>query len=480
MPEYVRHKSNTLRLLLISAALAGTVLAAGLYWIMLRHEVSLQQEHLLITDTVAAKSQAIKRRLDFTLMATRMLEIQIRLNHGSRDDFDIYAKEILATVQGVNNIQLAPNGVITDIYPLPGNERAIGHNILQDDKRRDEARKAVSTRKMTLTGPFELVQGGVAVIGRQPVFVSSGQSDYFWGFASALIYLDELLKEANLEELEQKGFVYELSREEIGTGKRLVFAQSKTMSGHLWHEELIQVPNGYWLLKVGLRDSTTTDDTFLSTTLLAILTLVIFVLSFQLLKQPNLLRQQVQEATRQLSQLAFYDQLTGLANRQLLFEHLQNLLSDVQRHPSLSALLYIDLDNFKTVNDNLGHDAGDELLRQVARRLQTLTRESDISARVGGDEFAVLIRKLHHPKDAVLVADKILSSLSIPVKDITDLYPVSASIGIVLIPEHSSELADLFKKADQAMYQAKNNGKNRYAFHRPEQSAEEEEKQPQA
>lgn len=120
----------------------------------------------------------------------------------------------------------------------------------------------------------------------------------------------------------------------------------------------------------------------------------------------------------------------------------------------------------KAVNDNLGHDTGDELLKQVAYCLESTIRESDIAARIGGDEFAILIKKLHQGADAELVADKILSRLSTPIPGITERYPIGVSIGILLIPEDADEINQILKKADQAMYHAKNSGKNRYFLYR--------------
>lgn len=458
---------SKIRRLLIAGLITCCVVLIGLYWINLRQEIQNQRNQLVLSDMVAAKSQAIERRLDFTLMATRMLATQVRLDDGRITNFPRYAKEILATVQGVDNIQLAPDGVITHIYPISGNEKALGHDILMDDDRRDAARKAISTGKMTMTGPFNLIQGGVAVIGRQPVFLDDDGRGVFWGFASALIYLDELLKVASFKTLEEKGYAYQLSRTLISSGKTHVFARSEAELSGMVHQEVIQVPNSQWVLEVSLAEQGFITDAYLSIGLLAILAGAIFLTSLHLLKQPEKLKQQIEQATQQLSEMAFYDQLTGLANRRLLFEHIQNQLSEMQRHPFQSALLYIDLDNFKDVNDNLGHDAGDELLRIVASKIRTLVRDSDIPARIGGDEFSVLIKKIKHSEDAALVAEKIITNLNIPISGITEHYPVTASIGIVLIPQHCSKLADILKCADQAMYQAKNNGKNRYYFYSP-------------
>lgn len=457
-------KTQTLRVNLLALLIACGVFLIGLFWVQLHNEADELSEDLKLTALVSSKSDAIEQHLALTLMATRMLEVQIRLNNGSRIGFHEYAPEILATTPGVSNIQLAPNGIITDIYPLAGNERAIGHNILKDDRRRDEARKAVSTRKTTLAGPFELIQGGVAVIGRQPVFVEDGRQENFWGFASALIHLDELLKVARFDELEKQGYAYELSFKEIGTGKTKMIQASASQLGDFWHQESIQVPNSFWTLKIGLSEHSSPHNFLLSLILLSVAALASYLFSFYLLRQPEYLRMQISGLKKQLGQQSYTDPLTDLCNRQSLSSSLEALQKEMDQKPSIAALLVVDLDNFRTINERLGSGKGDEFLKNTAKKLCALTRESDIAARIGGDEFAVLIRNISSQDEAAMVADKILNNIALPVAGISDLYPVTASIGITLIHPGDSGPNQALHSADQAMRLAKQNGKGRHYF----------------
>ncbi len=457
-------RTQTLRVSLLAFVLACAVFFIGLFWVELHNEADDLREDLQLTALVTSKSQAIEQHLAMTLMATRMLEVQIRLNQGSRIGFNQYAPEILATTPGVNNIQLAPNGIITDIYPLAGNERAIGHNILKDDRRRDEARKAISTRKTTLAGPFELVQGGIAVIGRQPVFVQDGRQETFWGFASALIHLEELLKVAKFQELESQGYAYELSYNEIGTNKVKVIEQSEAQLGDFWHQENIQVPNGFWTLKIGFSEHFSPHNFTLSLTLLALAAIATFIFGVYLLKQPEYLRMQIRKLKKQIGQQSLKDPLTKLINRQGLASELEQMRKEMDQKPSLAALLTLNLDNFRVINEHLGSGKGDEFLNSVAKRITSLTRESDVAARIGGDEFAVLIRNIGSQDDAAMVADKLLTNISLPIAGISDLYPVTASIGITLIHPGDSGPNQALHKADQAMRLAKQNGKGRHYF----------------
>ena len=127
--------------------------------------------------------------------------------------------------------------------------------------------------------------------------------------------------------------------------------------------------------------------------------------------------------------------------------------------------MFIDLDGFKGVNDNLGHDVGDVLLKEVASRFKRCVRESDTIARVGGDEFTVILEAIHNEDDPRIVAEKLLNALAVRVKVNNQAIPISASIGITLYPFDDTAELNLLKKADMAMYKAKELGRNRYQFY---------------
>ncbi len=163
-------------------------------------------------------------------------------------------------------------------------------------------------------------------------------------------------------------------------------------------------------------------------------------------------------AEERLSNLARYDQLTGLVNRDLFADRLDRALVRSARSGNPVALMFVDLDRFKDVNDTLGHDAGDELLKEVARRLLGRVRESDTVARLGGDEFAIILEDLIDERDADVVASDLLDSLAEPILLGGHEMPVTASIGTAAYP--SSRGDELLKNADTAMYRAKERGRN--------------------
>lgn len=162
----------------------------------------------------------------------------------------------------------------------------------------------------------------------------------------------------------------------------------------------------------------------------------------------------------QLFSMAHYDSLTGLPNRTLFFDRLNQTLTLVKRHSRQCALLYVDLDGFKSVNDTLGHAAGDELLLTVSKRLERCSRASDTVARLGGDEFVVLLTEVSGAEVAQFCAEKILQVLQEPIQLQPGETSIGASIGISTFPKHGTSMDALMKSADQAMYLSKQRGKN--------------------
>lgn len=170
-------------------------------------------------------------------------------------------------------------------------------------------------------------------------------------------------------------------------------------------------------------------------------------------------------AQHELYKLAHHDILTGLPNRVLLEDRLQQAKALSHRMESCFAVLFIDLDRFKIINDTLGHSIGDELLRMVAGRLKRTLRETDTVARIGGDEFIILLTSVNNRSDVVYLADKILKSLTLPFKLRDHELFVTTSLGVCMYPEDEQETEEMLKKADIAMYHAKSMGRNNVQFY---------------
>ena len=209
-----------------------------------------------------------------------------------------------------------------------------------------------------------------------------------------------------------------------------------------------------------------TNAISLSVTMLVTMSVMIFLIS--------MLLQRVWKMQDKLYRMANYDALTGLPNRQYLMDYLTELSTKAGKHQTPFALLFIDLDNFKKVNDNAGHDAGDELLRSIAAYLDGSVQGStkafrptagilNISARIGGDEFVQVVQGIGTVEEAKDIAEKVLKEFTLqPVNRFVEEYQVGLSIGVALYPYHTKDYNVLIKYADVAMYHAKKNGKNNY------------------
>ncbi len=201
--------------------------------------------------------------------------------------------------------------------------------------------------------------------------------------------------------------------------------------------------------------------------------------TLQLEEANQILQQDIarrKEAEDKIQHLAYYDLLTNLPNRLLLIDRLQHTLAMSARHHNHGALLFIDLDHFKTLNDTKGHSVGDLLLVEVARRLQTCMREGDTLARLGGDEFVVILQDLSEDSSqaavqAETVCAKIISTINLPYYLDSYLYHSSTSVGVCLFHNQEFTVDEVLKRADIAMYQAKNAGRNTQRFYDPTMQA---------
>jgi diguanylate cyclase (GGDEF)-like protein/PAS domain S-box-containing protein len=178
------------------------------------------------------------------------------------------------------------------------------------------------------------------------------------------------------------------------------------------------------------------------------------------------------EQAERIERLAYHDALTGLPNRAMLMDRLGQALAHAQRRQHQLAVVFIDLDRFKLVNDSLGHAAGDALLQEVARRLRATLREEDTVARVGGDEFQVVLDEIDGPADAAHVAEKLMRVLGEPFTLEGQELHVTASLGLSLYPRDGARGDLLLKYADTALYEAKGEGRNAYRFFSPEMNAQ--------
>lgn len=514
--------------------------------------------------------------------------------------FNQYAETVIAREPALVNLAAAPDLVVRYVYPQEGNESVIGLDYRTREDQRDAVIKVVQTGTMVIAGPFELVQGGRAFVGRAPVFVTDNNNvQRLWGIVSSPMLADTIYEMAGLLNLNPGIDVAIRGNDDIMTGE-VFFGTESTFAhpgavvmpvsagGSLW--EIAAAPaaqagafnSGIFALR------TTTLSAWLLLSILLILRFRQFANNQMLraiifrnerflraveavsrvggwrwseglftevspqaceimalpadannidieefchqldeqsremvatcihnaARSTNRIDQElelrrssgeilwlhlkaeahrqennsielvgaIQDVTQQkkVDQLieyqANYDLLTGLPNRALFQDRLQTALLHAQRRSTRIAVLFVDLDNFKSVNDNLGHDAGDELLMESARRIQSCVRAVDTVARYSGDEFVALLADVFSASVASRIADEMVVAMRKPFFiDERQVY-CSVSIGVSFYPDDGNVPDTLLIKADQAMYEVKKSGRNAWQFYTAAMQQESEQK----
>jgi len=732
------YAGERLRIRIISALIFATLLAISTLLVTSGEKQRQTEKRAVAIGMATTHGRDIQERIDRSLSASFALAAVVRQGNGNVTGFHQLARQMLDVYGGISALQLAPNGIITQIVPMEGNEKAIGHNLLTDNARNKEALLAVATKKLTLAGPFELLQGGSAVVGRLPVFLNHPDGETFWGFVTVLVHIPDLLRVTQLHNMEKHGYRYQLWRKSPDTGTPQIFASSDTQPLAEPTTYTFAVPNGQWSLSIEPAAGWISYPRLIAEEAAAlILTLLATLFAYGLLMRPLILRREVMARTQELAQanlglehevavrekaeadlrlsrfsieqasdalfwitpdaqiidanaaacrslnysldelltltvpdidavynarawpyhwrdlqqrgtltfestqrdrngrefpveivanyirfgereyncafvrdiserrkheldlriaatafdsqegmtvtsadlkilrvnrafteitgytaeevigltpailrsgrhddqfyremwqrlelehhwsgeiwnrrkngdiypewltisavvdpdgevthyigafsdtsdrvaaekkirnLAFYDPLTELPNRRLLMDRLQQAMASSNRNLRYGALLLLDLDNFKILNDTLGHETGDRLLRAVSERLQACIGDVDTIARAGGDEFAIILEGIsdsegHAATEAEQMAERIVTRLAQPYDLDGREYHCTSSIGISLFFGLQVSIAEMLKHVETAMYEAKGAGRNTLRFFDPAMQA---------
>jgi diguanylate cyclase (GGDEF)-like protein len=282
-------------------------------------------------------------------------------------------------------------------------------------------------------------------------------------YADAIRHANESSFAITLSQLEKQGFSYELWRVHSDTKqKEIIVASTPNLMGDPV-ERTVQVSNITWILSVTPINGW--DDPYgLS---LKMLTGLIFSILVAWLAKLII---DLKRYKAELECLAFFDMLTGLPNRRLLYDRLNQAIAQSKRDKKIVAVCYLDLDNFKVINDTLGHESGDCLLIEVTKRFRSCLREQDTLARIGGDEFVLLLQNLEETNHYKVVLERILKAAADPIVLGDKNVMASISIGVTLYPQDASDPATLLQHADEAMYQAKRDGKGKICLFDKENS----------
>lgn len=559
------------------------------------HTLEFEKERAQVYNTAANYSYDIKFNIDRALSSTYTLQALLTQNDGAFiRNFEEIAREILPSYPGVIEFAIAPRGIIQQVAPLHGNEKALGLNLFEAKTQNKESFLAKESRKLTLAGPLDLVQGGIGLVGRLPIYENSANKETFWGFALAVIRISEILDEAKISQLEHDGLSYIVWRMHPDSKDKQIIFQSS--NPHLINpiEYTFDVPNGSWTITVAPTKGWGSPMVFMLRELIALVFALMLAYLAKLLMdlkiakvaleskviqttdEKNMLERQLdvlldaipdliwlkdpngiylfcnraferlfgakekdivgksdydfveyrladffrthdiiamdakepvrneeelsfkedgynglfetiktpmydqngeligvlgisrditvrRENEEKIQKLEYFDPLTALPNKLQLRLRVEHDLSIVERQNEQLAVLFIDFDHFKNINDTLGHAVGDKLLVKVAKRLKTLLRQVDTLSRQGGDEFVVILPGVS-VDDAAHMAKRILQVIEQPIKLEENELIITASVGIALYPSDGKDCDTLFKCADAAMYLAKQNGRNNYRF----------------
>ena len=390
----------------------------------------------------------IERNCNHTFQLNGVIASLVMLGEANQQNFDSVAAKVLPDFPAADCVQLAPNGIVSSVYPLEGNENVLGHNLFEDEKRADEAFRTKASGVLTIGGPYPLLQGGEGFIGRLPVYKDDQRTE-FWGFVNVVVRVQKIIETVNLSAIDGRNYEYSIYKISDVTGNRThIYGVDLDKMRHPVTSK-IDMPNAHWELAVapkGLWVNLHLIIVLGTLSLLLICAFTILTLLFLKLKQSNI----------RLAQLATLDQLTGLYTKQTAIFTLKKEIDYANRNGSQVAVCFIDMNNFKQINDQYGHTVGDTALAKVAKRLLESVRPEDIVARFGGDEFIIIFRGKNTGTDYANTVERLKAVLNVPAKlSAHVLADISAAVGLAVYPTNGKGVEELIAYADKAMYEDK-------------------------
>lgn len=347
------------------------------------------------------------------------------------------SEKVITKAQYVRNMGIAPNDILSNVYPLEGNERAIGLDFRTLPEQYTTVLNARELGRVYITEPVNLVQGGKAIIARYPIFTDFPRNQDYWGGVSIVFDYQSMLTAVGLRDI-RNAYVT------LSKGNTILYGD-----GFLDKPDIqlpIHLPNSKWRLEAKADFANNPDVTRY--------TMLAFVSAISLCVMAYVIALLMLRGYTDTRRHALQDELTHISNRRHAIQYLRNTLNSRAKPPF--SLFSIDLNGFKKVNDTYGHNIGDEYLKFVAEGLASLTRETDLVARIGGDEFIIVLIDVHKSGQVKAVLDKIeryFATHPFIANDIV-LY-VSVAIGVAIASDRKATLDDLLVQADEEMYQDK-------------------------
>jgi PAS domain S-box-containing protein len=370
------------------------------YVIKQRYDMQQHEEKLAAINIAESAKSRLQQSLQYSLSATQALTLIIDKD-GIPRNFDSVAAYILQSNNYMDALQLVPGGIIRYIYPQEGNEAAIGYNILEDSTRNKEAFKAIEKRELFFAGPFELKQGGLAVVGRLPVFLNNK----FWGFSAVIIRMPTLLRAAGIDTSGKPGYYFQLSKINPDTKKEELFLPVKNASD-TYSEVTVSVPNGEWKLSVMPVNEFRSFETIIPITILGlILSVVAALFAAYLSKTPARLQRMVLQQTMELDKSEKRNKAIVNALPDIVFIIDRNYRY-IDYHNSVGHQTLYEANHFmfKEVRDTLPEPLASEVMTYLEKVFQTgLVYTHSYNLEVDGEMRSYEARYVPHKKDDVLV-----------------------------------------------------------------------------
>ena len=437
------------------ASLVYALLIFVLFQSLFELLVSAEYDKASIKTTIEATDYAkslktkVDRELNALLFVSNGLSSYLTVYHKEIDEEKLSAMlaDLYVRTKHVRNLAIAVGYKLTYVYPVKNNEKVIGVDYHDLPQQWPQIQQAIKSHNGVLSGPLDLVQGGKGLIYRYPIFIDGA----YWGLLSTVINTDSFFKAAfnDLENTEYDFAIRVKDSSNVFYGNPSLFAHPKALIS------VSDFPNVKWEWAI-LQKTKKTSSLILITRLMSVvISLLLATLGYFLLRERKTLTSQAME-----------DSLTGLANRRLLNFRMAQTFAQAKRFNRLMAIMYIDVDYFKKLNDTFGHQIGDELLKTISKKLKKCIRDVDTLSRVGGDEFVVVLEELHRKNDVHLIAERIMASFAEDIVVMKKNIKVTLSIGIAIYDHQGEETLDaLMKKADIALYEAKGAGRDGYQIY---------------
>lgn len=466
------------------------------YLIFSHHRAEKELATTIVKEHLSAQAISLTKIVEtqFSALHSMVAFINIVGFDADRDIIMTYLQDMYKRIPEAKNLFLSPRGTIEHIYPIEGNEQIIGLSFLMPNSplaSEISIWRSIASRDIVVDGPREALQGGFSLIARHAIF----DGDTFQGFATIVLDMEKVIERADLAQFlaSNPTFAVRNVDGDVWFGNKDTFSKPNIniqvpLRSTTWELAATIGPNilvGIWratimfeilgmlviLLVAYILWNQKTFNTHLENVVqlrtadLQRLNDNLLQVEVELRKQNDKLEQRtlaLEVSEQKYEILAYLDSLTGISNRLHLTETLSQLLLNKTNTNAGIALFFFDLNQFKEVNDTLGHTAGDRLLFAVADRIKNSGIAYRLFSRTGGDEFVLLFDSIHDHDAAEAMAERILHAFTHPfqVQDLT--IPISCSIGISICPLDATTPDELLKHADLAMYEAKLHGGNHY------------------